>query len=280
MQFLLSKPRYLACLIFKHYTPSKLLQPYIQGYLEADGLASKEIGSYQLFPNGFSGIFFNFGNRGKLIVQKEYETPSVSVFGQIDQHFTALHWPGFYSLGVMLKPTVLSKLLRTDMGEFVNKAFDGALLRKDFTQLYHELGCASGIKQRIEILDGYFTQALRDIPKVVTIADYAMNIIHRQSTVSIEKIASQLRVSQRYLETNFKRSVGLSPKTYSMILRFKRIEEQLRKSHRTSIRWMDFGDEYYDQNHFIKDFKRFTGHTPTNYLIKDFDIGHSYLINH
>ena len=50
----------------------------------------------------------------------------------------------------------------------------------------------------------------------------------------------------------------------AFIMRFKRMEEQLMRA--PVIRWhqMNFAAEYHDQNHFIKDFKRFTGFTPSS----------------
>src|ERR1044071_7918761 len=124
---------------FRAYQPSADLGSFVQCYLEADSITNQETGEHTLFPNGLSGIFFNFGIMGKLIIKEEYKTPRVSVFGQIDRHFTVTHLPGFYSLGVLLKPSVLSRLLRADMAEFTNKAFDGILIRKDLLPLYEEL---------------------------------------------------------------------------------------------------------------------------------------------
>src|SRR3954470_23940667 len=70
---------------------------------------------------------------------------------------------------------------------------------------------------------------------------------------------------------------GLSPKTYSLMMRFKKTEENLRRM--PAVRWRDmpFAHGYHDQNHFIKDFKRFTGHTPSDYLMNSFEIGRTYL---
>ena len=91
-------------------------------------------------------------------------------------------------------------------------------------------------------------------------------------------MAKEIGVSQRHLEIQFKRSVGLSPKTYSLIQRFKRMEFALRES--STVHWQDmvFAYDYYDQNHFIKDFKRFTGQTPSGYLLNNFEMGRSYLL--
>jgi methylphosphotriester-DNA--protein-cysteine methyltransferase len=84
--------------------------------------------------------------------------------------------------------------------------------------------------------------------------------------------------SERHLEKQFKKHVGLSPKIYAMIVRFKTMEQLLIS--KPKLRWgkINFADQYYDQNHFIKEFKRFTGHTPSDYLLNSLEMGRSYLV--
>jgi AraC-like DNA-binding protein len=264
---------------FQFYQPSKILQPYIQGYLEADIMNGHEGGQHTLFPNGFSGMFFNSGNLGKLILNEEFTICPISVYGQIDHPFTAIHHPGFYSLGILLKPTVLSKFLRTDMSEFTNNAHDGLLLRQDLKILYEKLQYATSISKKLELIEAYFITKLMDLPSRRTITDHAVHLIQGQGNISIENISKVLNISQRSLEINFKKSVGLSPKTYSLVMRFKRMEQQLKHISVASWDKMNFAFEYYDQNHFIKDFKRFTGHTPSAYLLQNLEMGRSYLAN-
>ncbi len=265
-------------MVFQFHAASKVLQPYLVGYLEADSRTSTNKGVYTLFPNGYSGIFFNFGNLGKLSIKEEYETPAVSIFGQIDQCFDAIHWPGSYSLGVLLHPTALSKFLREDMTTFANKAFDGRWLRDDLKILHNQLEEIPSIKNKIELLNQYFTKSFLSLQPTTTIADAALSLLHKSTMPSIKNLAHQLKISERYLEMQFKKHVGLSPKTYSLIIRFKRMEQQLQIKSTASWEKLGFANEYYDQNHFIKDFKRFTGHTPSDYLLNNLEMGRSYLI--
>lgn len=265
-------------MVFKYYPSGSSLRQFVIGYLESDSRDLAHSGEHTLFPNGYSGLFFNFGNMGKLALAQEYITPAVSIFGQIDRHFKIHHVPGLYSLGVLLKPTVLSKFLREDMGAFTNKAIEGQLLRNDLKTLHSRLEAVLLVKDRINLLNQYFTKIFTALPTNSILADSAVQLIHQQANISVKKIAEELKVSDRHLETQFKTSVGLSPKTYSMIVRFKNAEQQLLNS--PSGRWstLDFNDEYFDQNHFIKNFKRFTGHTPSDYLLQNFEMGRSYLV--
>lgn len=258
--------------------PAKSLLPFIKGYLEADSRNLTQSGEHTLFPNGYSGIFFNFGNMGKLVLEREYITPPVSIFGQIDRHFKVQHSPGFYSIGVLIRPTLLSKFLRVNMTELTNKAFDGRLFRKDFDALHTRLEEARSIAERIEILNWYFITEFFSLTHHPTIADTAVQLIHQKPNISVRDIAAHMRISERYVETAFKKAVGLSPKTYSLIIRFKNAEQQLSNILSPNWRLLDLASEYYDQNHFIKDFKRFTGHTPSDYLVQNLEMGRSYLV--
>jgi AraC-like DNA-binding protein len=181
-------------------------------------------------------------------------------------------------LGVLFKPTALSRFLRIDMSELTNRTEDGTKLNKNFLTLHQQLGEVQSVANKIELLDRFFLTTLRDL-ETTSVVDRALDIIHHASFVSIRKVSEELGISERYLETQFKKNVGLSPKTYSLITRFKKMEQQLKAN--ASANWgrLDFAHEYYDQNHFIKEFRRFTGHTPSEYLLRNFEMGRSYLVS-
>lgn len=266
-------------MVFQFHPALKSLQPFLKGYLEADSRLANARASHTLFPNGYSGIFFNFGNLGKLAIKEEYQTPAVSIFGQIDQCFEAVHWPGAYSLGALLQPTALSKFLREDMAAFTNRAVDGLAVRNGLRIVYDQLREATTIESKVERLNRFFAEVFLRTPHTSTLADAAVSLLHQPLTASIKGLANQLRVSERHLEIQFKKYVGLSPKTYSLIVRFKRMEQQLQAKSTVSWQQLGFANDYYDQNHFIKDFRRFTGHTPSDYLVHNLEMGRSYLIH-
>lgn len=262
---------------FNVYKPSRQLEPFIVCYMEADSRTINLKRVHTLFPNGYSGVFFNFGYTGEILIKEEIKTPHVSIFGQIDQCFEAIHWPGSYSLGALMHPTALSKLLREDMSAFTNKAFDGTLIQSKLKGLYTELEDTLNVSSKISLLNNFFSSAFAETISVNTMTDYAVKLLQQPGFQNIKKLASQLQISERHLEIQFKKHVGISPKTYSLINRFKRMEKLLHD--KADIQWeqMNFAHEYYDQSHFIKDFKRFTGHTPSHYVLQNFDMGRSYL---
>ncbi len=87
--------------------------------------------------------------------------------------------------------------------------------------------------------------------------------------VRVETIASRVGVSTRQLERMFAHHVGLSPKQLLRVTRFQQVLTALQAPH--GSRWPDLAVRlgYYDQAHFINDFRAITGETPAAWAIDD-----------
>jgi len=93
------------------------------------------------------------------------------------------------------------------------------------------------------------------------------------------RIARMHNITPRYLQKLFYSHTGLSPKSYNKINRFQLSLQLIAKNNQpfTSIAY-DCG--YFDQSHFIRDFKSFTGVTPSYYLVNEFPISEILSNNH
>lgn len=88
-------------------------------------------------------------------------------------------------------------------------------------------------------------------------------ILHQEGCVKMAQIADNMKYSQHYINREFKKNTGFSLKQYSEIIRLQSAITYLEKEN------VDFVYDklgYYDQAHFIKEFKKFTLLTPQNYL--------------
>jgi AraC-like DNA-binding protein len=83
---------------------------------------------------------------------------------------------------------------------------------------------------------------------------------------SIAELQAELGVSRRYFVSQIRRRVGLRPKVLQRIARMRRLLQEL--DARKPIRWSEeaVGAGYFDQPHAIRDFRAFTGLTPTEYV--------------
>ncbi len=71
--------------------------------------------------------------------------------------------------------------------------------------------------------------------------------------------------TKRYLDRLFQEHVGVSPKLLASILRFQEVYQGWMQDRSPTFFRDQWPASYYDQSHFIKEFKRFTGFTPQQY---------------
>jgi AraC-like DNA-binding protein len=81
-------------------------------------------------------------------------------------------------------------------------------------------------------------------------------------TLPVGELARELGCSTRHLARRFGEDVGMTPKAYARLLRFERVVTRMRTGERDLSR-LAIGCGYYDQAHFNRDFRSYTGTTPT-----------------
>jgi AraC-like DNA-binding protein len=82
--------------------------------------------------------------------------------------------------------------------------------------------------------------------------------------IRVRALAHDLGISQDSLEKHFRRIVGASPKQFATILRVRQTVELSRQSQSLTALALDAG--YYDQSHFIRDFRAITGDAPGHFF--------------
>jgi AraC-like DNA-binding protein len=85
--------------------------------------------------------------------------------------------------------------------------------------------------------------------------------VEAEGRVSVDELASSTGLGPRQLERRFRERVGLGPKRFLKILRFQSV---FRRGSSQARDWAEVALDcgYYDQSHFIRDFKSFTGASP------------------
>jgi AraC-like DNA-binding protein len=89
---------------------------------------------------------------------------------------------------------------------------------------------------------------------------------------SIRNLISETGISQKHFTELFRRYVGLTPKQYQRVLRFNEILAAIHKQEKVDWTQIALGCGYFDQSHFIREFKRFCGINPSDFMVnyKDF----------
>jgi AraC-like DNA-binding protein len=102
--------------------------------------------------------------------------------------------------------------------------------------------------------------------------EFAVNkIVLSPNQMSIEHISNKVGYSQKHLIKLFKDNVGLTPKGFLKIIRFQKAIVEISAAKVPDWTGIAFESGYYDQAHFINDFKAFSGFTPKQYLQKQYE---------
>lgn len=98
-------------------------------------------------------------------------------------------------------------------------------------------------------------------------------ILDSQGTIQISELEKLTGYSSRWLNMKFYSRLGISPKNFCSIIRFQHIYNDWARTNFTSFHGSDVYRFYHDQAHFIKDFKRFTGYSPSRFQTHDNQFG-------
>lgn len=247
------------------YTPPPALQPYIKCYYVSTGSYTGYIKDV-FFPDGCVEIVFHAGfdfYRGK---EKEYWAKAI---GQITQPLTMHATGAGKTFGIWFLPDTFSMFYPGAVSELndtilplyniFNPAFldfvKNSLLEGDIQNL------VTGTSQ-------YLLKKLRPAanPQKEKIVAYAVSrIITEKAAASLDAIVKDCNVSHRYLQKAFLERVGFSPKFLIKLTRFQYALGKLAKVQNQPLTALAYDAGYYDQAHFINDFKQFTGLTPSQF---------------
>ncbi len=89
---------------------------------------------------------------------------------------------------------------------------------------------------------------------------------HSPERVTIGEVMCEVGLSSRHFIELFNEQVGMTPKLFCRVRRFQRALEEIQRARKISWAGLAAGCGYYDQAHFIHDFKKFCGSTPGDYL--------------
>jgi len=173
----------------------------------------------------------------------------------------------FGIFGVYLYPFALPQLFSIPGQELKNQMLElRSFVGIGAGELEEQMMLAPNNEVRVKIISEFLERRLtnvkREPPGVFEAIKY---IIHSNGTTKVEELADRYFLSSRQFERNFKQYAGFSPKLFSRIIRFQSAlgEYGYKGKSLTEIAY-EYG--YYDQSHFIQDFKQFSGHNPSHYF--------------
>ncbi|SDH11869.1 AraC-type DNA-binding protein [Dyadobacter soli] len=256
---------------FQYFQPAKILAPYIRHYYLFES-ANNAAYEDTVFPSGDMEVIFNLGGGIWESLQESgfQNNPAIELWGQITRPLLIRSSGAHLMLGVRFFTHGTSFLLDDEIGIFNDQVFDLTdVLGRDIRDLHDRLLNASSATARIALLDDFFTGRLMRASgrhkRLNKVAHILTSITKDATENNISRVADNYGVSTRYLHKLVYQHTGLSPKSFDKIQRFK-TSLKLIGENKLPLTSIAYDAGYFDQSHFIRDFKSFTGLTPSAYL--------------
>ncbi|HXD11144.1 MAG TPA: AraC family transcriptional regulator [Anaerolineales bacterium] len=180
-----------------------------------------------------------------------------------------IDWPlDVQCVGVSFKPGGAYPFLGLPLSELQNLIVPLDTIWGSFAaEIRERLYAAPTVRARFDILEQLFLGRLRSTPLSLKAVQYARaEIARHHGALSIRELSENMGMSEKHLIVQFKQMIGSTPKELGRLYRFADILASIDPTRSVDWTWVAHQFQYHDQSHFIRDFKEFTGHTPTDYL--------------
>ena len=269
---------YFAFMRYQRYQPPAALANIIECYWIIED-ADTVVRAQKIIPDGFTEIIFHYGDPFRININGHWQLQGNSLLaGQINKHFYLENTGASGILGIKLQPAGLTHLFNLSMHPFTNAVVDlhtVAVIKMDAIEKAVRSNMSPD--EKIALLNTYFTSLLHQTPFVETPVDRALNLLMQQhGMVTVAALVQMAGVGERQLENLFKKWVGVSPKLFARIIRFSYIF-QLVQDNQQSWCGLAYEAAFYDQSHFIRNFKNFTGENPSDYKFEEKNMANFFL---
>lgn len=244
---------------YAEHAPCAALRPYIECFWSRPGRDdASAASSHRVLPDGCLDIVFNFG-----------DSPvwRAAVVGTMTRALVVEPGRREDFLGVRFRPGKAGAFLRPPADEFTDRAVVlSAAWGRAGAELEERLAAMPGLRARLGALENELLRRLAQAPSTNAVLDAVIDTIERgRGSVSIRQLSDAAEWSRQHLTRRFAAAVGIGPKMFSRVVRFRGL---LMSARARPLGWAAAAAEsgYYDQSHLIAEFKEFAGLTPAQFF--------------
>ena len=165
------------------------------------------------------------------------------------------------------KPNGAYRFFYLNFGELKNKAYSFTeIFGKQTQSLEEEIGNTKDIFEKIQLLQLFLSERLQH-GEADTVFDFSVQKIKEtQGMIPVKVLEKKTGYTLRWLNMKFAEKMGISPKSFASICRFQSCHSHFNQNPRAFLKEKEFYNYFYDQTHFIKEFRRFTGLPPVQLM--------------
>ncbi len=259
-------------MLIKNLLPKPSLAEFVRKYqiiswqFEASAIAPPKI----LAPRPEHSLAFYIKDRQffrHLNSEKEIEYPKSIICGVHNETIVRNCSHDFLTIKVIFQPCALYRLTGIPTHELVTNFYDAeAVFGKEVNELNQRLSSTENIEEMVQHIEFYLEKAILNKTKSChKIDEVARLMLSEKPLGTLDDMARMSTLSIRQFIRKFEERTGLSPKTFSRIIRFDKAYRL--KNSQPDLDWLSIAllSGYYDYQHLAKDYKDFTKTTPVSF---------------
>lgn len=258
---------------FKLIKPCDELKPYIQSFWIAKFKKLPFSLPLKIIADGNSGFVINFSSEYTIkINEKEYTCSDKFTYFPPSKHYALAKVKGDADvIGVRFNAAGVYKFFDKNISSFQEDMYPITNTQNwQIDKLYTQLKEQNKIESKIHIIELFLLNKLKISKKENSpwIFDFVNEIKKEKGNVNIEELCQNFKLNYRQVQRRFKMELGLSAKLYARIVRVQDTKKTLSSLIVNSLTKLSYDKGYFDQSHFINEFKNFIKETPKEYLNK------------
>ncbi len=242
------------------FSPTAALAPFVKEFLIIESELTTD---NDLIPDTAVVMAFRFKGSTSIITAGQYgRLPATAITG-LRKSVRHIHYEkGTANVLVILREGGIHAFNRLPAHELFGLCIstDNLFRLAELDEVGERLSEASNHPQRIAIMESFLLRKLAYFTPDGLVA-HAVGVIKQQKgIIRIKELAACLHISQDAFEKRFRALIGATPKQYASIVRLRALIQHYPSY--ASLTDASYEAGYFDQSHFIKDFRMFTGQTP------------------
>jgi len=255
------------------FEPTFELTEFIKRYWTLDGEKENTPIKNTIVPDGTMKLIFHYGETYKHHSQSGEITilPKCFLIGQLTKPYVIEPIGITGSFVVQFKPNGFLPFTTIPIKEMENTAIPlDKLFGENGKKLSEQILNANSTSERIQIIEIFLLGELSNKRTIDSIVKSTVETIYNANgKFSVNEFLKSNNINRRQLSRKFSSTIGLSPKQLAKTIRIQTTLKALLNEEHTRLTDLAYENEYFDQAHFIKDFKEFTGLTPKEFYGED-----------
>jgi AraC-like DNA-binding protein len=256
--------------LITEYESGTDLKPFVELFWEGSfNSTSSGPQSMHLIPNGCLELIIHLNDLHCDLqhIDAWYQSPDYMLIGLFTQAYEVQFRDHVKVFAIRFKPEGIYNIFGVPASLFKERFEDMSLvLGREFRDFSRALREEKSIPLMIKRAEAYLRKVLQKNNAALNYVNHAAEIIRTTKGIRIEDLPNRVYISQRQLEREFKYKIGISPKHYLRITRMNEVMRFLSKNHAIDLTSVAYHCGYFDQAHFINDFKKITGSNPTLFI--------------